>query len=109
MKPPFLEHQIGSRRNDVDDVGSRHLVIDDLAHRQARLAPEDVGHHAAVRRRHVLGNHINAIELARQAGHKLAQGLQPTGRCTDADHMVAALGRIGQHLAGRRFVNFFCH
>ena len=102
MKAPVLEHHIGARRNDVDHVMQGCFVINDLTHRQTRLARQNIGHHAAVCRRHVLRDNVNAIKLARQAGNKLAQCFQTTRGRTNTDHMRPRRCAALLHSGGRR-------
>ena len=85
-QPTALKTHDGTRRNQVDLVGSDRHVVLDLDHRHAGMTGKQALHHALVVGRQVLDDDEGSAEFGRQAGEQLFERFETSRRGTDDDH-----------------------
>ena len=81
-----LEHQIISRRDDVDDIRQWQFAIGQFLDRKTGFPRQDFGHQAAMGGRHVLSDDVDAAKVGEQPRNELAQCFQTAGRSPDTHH-----------------------
>ncbi len=104
---------VGIRRCNVNHVGTRQHVMCGSFHLERGFALQQLHHHAAMIRRHVLRQHIRDIVLWRQIRHQQPQRFQPARRRTDANikHLaICNLRGLGGQVSVRNGFTFSaCH
>ncbi|EAQ12606.1 hypothetical protein RB2654_15010 [Rhodobacterales bacterium HTCC2654] len=84
-----LQHDIAARRRDIDRSGRRHGFRLDLFDLQSSLARQERHQHTLVAGRHMLRDHIGAIQALGQVLGQQGRGLEPPcRRCNSHDNQI---------------------
>ena len=83
---------IGGR--DVDASRAERRIVLGIAHLQIGVRTQQLGQHAGMRWRQVLGHNVGRMGLGRQGRGNLPQRLQPTSRGANPHHQQGLVPRV---------------